>query len=95
MNPKRGVQTDGLGLRAGTVSSDRANRYVSVEESCRRLDPMRSAHGRVVKANESPGTERQRRHAKASVSAVKSLSSTDSSNLERSWVPVRRSTPGS
>jgi hypothetical protein len=64
MNPKRGVQLVEVGFRVDWDVRDRANRYASEEESCRRLDPMRSTHDRVAKANEPPGTRCQRRHAK-------------------------------
>jgi hypothetical protein len=43
MNPKRGVQLAEVGLRVGSSVQDRANRYASEEESCRRLDPDEGA----------------------------------------------------
>jgi hypothetical protein len=43
MNPKRGVQLVEVGLRIDWDGKDRANRYVSEEESCRRLDPDEGA----------------------------------------------------
>jgi hypothetical protein len=63
---------------------DRANRYVSEEEAWQGLDPMRSAHGVVVMANEPPRTGCRRRRAKASVLAVKSPSNAASLTSERS-----------
>lgn len=42
----------GLGLRAMSSRMDRANRYASEEEVWQGLDPVRSAYGAVVKANE-------------------------------------------
>jgi hypothetical protein len=63
MNPKRGVQLAEVGFRVGSSVQDRANRYASEEDACRRLDPMRSTHDRVAKANELPGTRCQRRRA--------------------------------
>jgi hypothetical protein len=43
MNPKRGVQHGEVGFRVGGVVQDRANRYASEEEECRRLDPDEGA----------------------------------------------------
>jgi hypothetical protein len=59
MNPRRGVQRVEVGFRVDWDVPDRANRCASEEESCRRLDPMRSTHDRVAKANEPPGTRCQ------------------------------------
>jgi hypothetical protein len=76
MNPKRGVQLVEVGFRVDWDVQDRANRYASEEEECRRLDPDEGARtGRVAKANEPPGTMCKRRHALVMTSAVKSLSS--------------------
>jgi len=43
MNPKRGVQLVEVDLRVGWDGQDRANRYASEEEACRRLDPDEGA----------------------------------------------------
>jgi len=43
MNPKRGVQLAEVGFRVGTSVQDRANRYASEEDACRRLDPDEGA----------------------------------------------------
>jgi hypothetical protein len=43
MNPKRGVPLVEVDLRIGSDVQDRANRYASEEEGCRRLDPDEGA----------------------------------------------------
>ena len=95
MNPMRGVQPLGHGLRAATGGLDRANRDVSEEEAWSGLDPMRSAHGVVAKANEPLRTGCWRRRAMASALAVKSPSSPVSLTFERPRIPARGLAPGS
>jgi hypothetical protein len=94
MNPMRGVQLAEVGFRVGPGVRDRANRCASEEESRRCLDPMRSTHGRVMKANESLCTRCQRRHAIRLGLGCEIALELRLSNLERSWVSVRGSTPG-
>jgi len=50
--PHERSPTVGRGLRAAPRGADRANRYASEEGAGQGLDPMRSAYGAVVKANE-------------------------------------------
>jgi len=42
----------GFDLRVAPRDADRANRYVSEQEPCRSLDPMRSTHGKAGKPND-------------------------------------------
>jgi len=77
----------GFGLRATPRDADRANRYVSGEEPCRSLDPMRSTHGKAGKTNDLLRTGCQRRRARASAPAVRSLSSSGSATSRGSGSP--------
>ena len=56
MNPMRGVQPRDAAFGPRLTGLDRANRDVSEVEAFLGLDPMRSAHGVVVMANEPPRT---------------------------------------
>ena len=85
--PHERSPTAGRGLRAAPHGLDRTNRDVSEVEAFLGLDPMRSAHGVVVMANDPPRTGCRGRRATASAAAVKSPSSPDSLTTERRGVP--------
>jgi hypothetical protein len=93
MNPMRGVQPR---TAFGPLPAlDRANRYASVKESCRSLDPMRSIHDVVAKAKRTItyGVPATTRHCFGGGCEI--ALELRHANLERSWEPVRDLTPGS
>jgi hypothetical protein len=95
MNPMRGVRNVEVDLRIDWDGSDRANRYASVQESRRCLDPMRSIYDRCGKGqrttlHEVPATTRHCLDLGCEIALERRKD-----NLERPWSAVRRPTPGS